>query len=247
MKTQAIVISCHEWHESTVHLYKRIEVTCSRQFDIFILFDNTYGKYRPISGSNDFLFTLNDPHFHKYNIHSKSMWYNQDYPLILFSLNYDKYQTIWRIEYDVDFIGNWMRFFGSLQYRTEDMLATYVRNINDDPTWPHWNSASFVEKIEEYWCCFFPVVRISRKALMFLDKKYKEGNHGFCELTCPTLLQNGGFFIGDIGRLHYNFWTFSFESFALSIPNKLRHPVKRIKFSKRVLSTVRRIRLGYVP
>ena len=128
--------------------------------------------------------------------------------------------------------------------------------------WDHWDSIqleSFPD-IVKMIRGFFPVYRISRRALEYLDACYLLGSAGHMEGLMPTLLYNGGFQIEDIGgegpfvaegctnRFYTNCPTTTRLSPGTLVyrpvlrqagkaPNKLWHPVKPVEhLARRVLN-----------
>lgn len=263
----------------------RLFKQCSNQFDIFVLCDNSEGKFDrykddrrfflfdvsqlramgyPAKSASETLSRSNqgDYHHRRFNFDPG----NVELPVLLFFKAHPEYDHFWTIEYDVRFSGAWDRFFSTFEKNDADLLGTTLTRYERIPGWFHWPSldlgAMRVGK-DAYLRGFFPVYRLSRRALERLDRDYRTGVKGHFECLVPTLLQHAGMTIEDIGgdgelvrpgnvnrfyrntptEGHLGPGTFVFRPIMErpgDEPNTLWHPVKPSPLWKSVLRSVRR-------
>ena len=164
-----------------------------------------------------------------------------EYPALWFFKNYPNYDYYWLVDYDVRFTGNWSIFFEAFSGKDKfDMLGTYVGSPVEFPNWVHWHKVDV--PLETRLKMFFSMVRFSNRALEFLDREYRKGRTGFCELICSSLLAEAGYSVGDfwgypkfrVPGVETKFYTS--DSFlwrpCFSVPgnekNMLYHPVKPV-------------------
>jgi hypothetical protein len=48
-------------------------------------------------------------------------------------------------------------------------------------------------------CCFMPIFRVSQAGMQAMDRAYRQGWSGHCEVTWPTLINHAGLRVEDIG------------------------------------------------
>jgi hypothetical protein len=180
------------------------------------------------------------------------------FPLLLFYKDNPQYLYYWNIEYDVCFSGNWSDFFSFFKDKKEDFISSHIETKEDNPEWNRWNEMELQGiSIQEdrYVKSFNPIYRISGNALAFLDRFLKCGHRGHHELLIPTVLNENGFNLADLGghgRFCYNGYenlfyiggqshhpwymdstmryrpVFRLED--MSVVNKLYHPIKQETF-----------------
>jgi hypothetical protein len=172
----------------------------------------------------------------------ESIWHHVEYPIIDYYLRNPQYDFYWRIEYDVNFGGDWSYFFRHFIDNKADLLATYVKTYQDDPHWNWWNAINLQVEQDYLRGIFFPVVRFSRKSLAFLDRKYRAGTLGYCEIIVPTLLNMERMNIEDIGKRFYDLFTVNFNGIVIKKRGKLHHPVRKMKFITRLKTTLSSLR-----
>jgi GT2 family glycosyltransferase len=122
------------------------------------------------------------------------------FPIFQFYLNMPDYDYYWVIEYDVRFSGEWQLFFDCFQTVKSDFLTCHIRSYAEDPHWPWWklNHPRKSIPLHKRICSFNPIYRMSKDALFFLDKEFKDGWCGHHEVALPTLLHHNGFSIREI-------------------------------------------------
>lgn len=115
--------------------------------------------------------------------------------------NYDRY---WFVEYDVRFSGAWKDFFAHFDRDGAEFLSTTIRRASTDPEWMHWETLHTPPAVGTLpdaarLCAFMPIYRIARRGLEAIDRAYREGWTGHCEVTWPTILYHADVSIADFG------------------------------------------------
>lgn len=163
-----------------------------------------------------------------------------------------RYRRYWNVEYDVDYSGDWEDFFRTHSPRKADFIASHVRTVREAPEWYWWYTFKPVADgitHDMMVKSFNPVYRISRSALLSLDRYLSEGNEGHHEVLIPTFLKAAGFSVADFGG-RGSFVEEGFEDSAyvtdggyptmryrpailssreMTVPDKLYHPIKQPK------------------
>jgi hypothetical protein len=127
---------------------------------------------------------------------------NVELPLLRFFKDHPGYDHYWTVEYDVRFTGSWNAFFSSFAASGADLLGTTLTRYDQVPDWHHWPTLDLAGRPigkERYLRGFFPIYRLSRRALMQLDRDYRAGVKGHFECLVPTLLNHAGMTVEDIG------------------------------------------------
>lgn len=281
----ALLFLTHVKDKNTDEQISKIFRECSEQFDVFVLCDNTEGKFnRQKNDERFFSFDVSQliglgypgksapdtmPGPQQNDRHHKSFHFdpaNVELPILLFFRNHPEYDHYWIIEYDVRFTGAWNDFFSSFEGNAADLLGTTLTRRDRVPNWHYWPSLdlSGMDIGEEHYIRgFFPIYRLSRRALEQLDRDYRTGVKGHFECLVPTLLSRSGMTIEDIGgdgdfvrpgninrfyrntptRGHLGPGTFVFRPIMErpgSDPDTLWHPIKPSPLWKSVLRPVRR-------
>ena len=173
---------------------------------------------------------------------SKVMWYCSDYPFYIIKNYLPEYDFYWSIEYDVFCNGNSYRIFLDKYESDSDLIVSDYRNLNNEFDW-HWQyNSDWIYADTPKFGCFFPVVRLSAKAIDFLyNKRIEQGEFykrfetkvgaywPFCELFVPTELSNNGFKIQNLDTENLRFapvYNLSVERIFEDPDFKLYHPVK---------------------
>ncbi|WP_243310279.1 hypothetical protein [Fundidesulfovibrio agrisoli] len=151
------------------------------------------------------------------NIFEYSKWYNGDYSLYIACRMIDRqYDDYWFIEYDVLLNFDDIRdFFDHFQEIDCDFISARFRKADKDWIWANnleWFSS-------DVYGSFFPVVRVSRRAINMLyysrvlcgQQFVRLGLDRKCwphaEAYCPTALQKFGFDCADINNFGKQFYT----------------------------------------
>jgi len=242
-KESVILFCCHVLNDNIMREFRKINDYCSKNFDIVLSYDNSRhdlkieGRYKynivyngigEKLGYNSKLF-VNIPELHlKY----PELYFSPEYHLLAFYLENQNYKYYWRIDYDVRFYGKWNKFFDSFLKNDADLIAANLKSYIEDEykkLWM-WNKINLVEvDNSKKLRVFFPIVRLSNRALRLLDRRYKTGIYGFCEIIVPTLLNLEGFKIQDMGKQWYDDSIFSMDETTLKKKNKLHHTVECLR------------------
>lgn len=253
----AILFMAHYLNDSILREFYRLRKSQSSHVDVRILYDNskkTFDESHFDGSSGYFLYDINDL-IRNYPFLDRTTPQivpgNCVFPMLLFAQkNPCKY--FWRIEYDARFSGDWKMFFDSFEENDSDLLGTTIYRYEFRPDWNWWNSLKAPSAIlDKKWFLrgFFPVLRLSKKAIDLLENSYRDGWRGHDEVTIPTILNYYGYTIEDIGgdgefvkpdnrnRFYTNTpgspglapGTFVYHPYPCNysdIPNMLYHPVK---------------------
>ncbi|MEI8176243.1 MAG: DUF3405 domain-containing protein, partial [Candidatus Omnitrophota bacterium] len=157
---------------------------------------------------------------------SDNLWHHGDYPVLDYFLKHSAFDYYWKVEFDVRFVGEWSDFFDRFAHDDSDFLATEIKTPRTCPDW-RWEQLVSPVPFNERIGCFFPVTRFSRKALEVLDRSYRAGIDGFCEVAVPTTLKSEGLSINDLGRSCYDGSTLGWKRFHRRKRGYLHHPVKK--------------------
>ena len=220
-KKTAILLLTHVNNKIIDDEFSKLARECANNFDVFLLSDNTSGLFSKHAASeNRFLFDANrlldmgypgksaidnlqrseqgDHHHKRFNFDPG----NVELPVLLFFREHPEYDRYWTIEYDVRFTGTWDTFFSSFETNDADLLGTTLTRYEQIPDWFHWPSLDLrgkpIDK-DQYLRGFFPIYRLSRRALEQLDRDYRDGVNGHFECLVPTLLNHAGLTVEDIG------------------------------------------------
>lgn len=127
--------------------------------------------------------------------------YNVELFLLNFFRHHPDYEHYWAIEYDVRFSGDWGLLFGAFADDPADLLGTTLYRYPFNPDWVNWRSLIAPAPLAPPAMirAFIPIYRISRRGLIELDRAYRNGWGGHCEVTVPTILGQAGMRLEDIG------------------------------------------------
>ncbi len=107
---------------------------------------------------------------------------------------------VWAMEYDVDYSGDWRRFFGQFAANNADLLTSTIVSMRETPRWWHWYTARSPAPHRDAYRAFNPIMRLSRRFLeAYAAEVGAPGWEGHYEYIVPTFALAGGFTIEDIG------------------------------------------------
>lgn len=206
-RNTVILFMTHFINDEITAQYRNIENDCNRDFDIIFFYDNTRNDFNPSVFSDSlryFTFTLNNLRGMGYpkSRAIKTTYSNVELPLFLFYQKNPHYSYYWLVEYDVRFTGSWNDFFSYFSENDADLLGTTLFRYDVRPDWRHWRSLKTPGtklKRDDLIRGFFPIYRLSNRALAKLHDAYMTGWRGHFEVTIPTLLKHTNFPIEDIG------------------------------------------------
>jgi hypothetical protein len=150
-------------NHSTLSLATKIQSLSG--IEVSILIDERKNKI--INSSKYRTISITDDKIKRFGIYAPSdyTWRCGDYGLYIASEELPNIDWFWLIEDDVDFRGNSPEFFFDFfKNRDEDFLTTYLRPA--ERSW-FWYAHSISVDTPSYRC-FFPVSRLSRRALQYL-------------------------------------------------------------------------------
>ncbi len=255
-KEKVILFKCHFLNDQIIAEYRNLALSsASESCDVIMLYDNSKADFKPISGVKSFLFTEEDFHTIGYPLRDvlpKSsvpkfmfdyslQWFHADYPVFLFYQTYPEYHYYWQVEFDVRFNGNWEHFFSFYHTNDADFISSYIvgkeKEISGKSSWTAHNL-----KVDESHLRVspFPVTRFSNRALILLDREFKKGACGYCEVITPSLLNIHNYTMVSIDIKFCTRRTFQFTypihyslyAFYRLLPwtkNRLFHPVREKK------------------
>jgi hypothetical protein len=134
-------------------------------------------------------------------------WYNKGFPDLAYlpammSEQLRHYDFIWIVEYDVDYAGNWLKFFSDTMDNDADLLTTYAYPRSENAAWYHWSwfEAPPAVLFKHHTSSFNPVARFSRRLLAAYCRAVKsDGWQGHTEALWPTVALHNGMKICDLG------------------------------------------------
>lgn len=106
---------------------------------------------------------------------------------------------VWAMEYDVDYSGDWRRFFEQFTASNADLLTSTITSREETPLWWHWRTARSPSPHENYRA-FHPVMRLSRRFLeAYAARMGTPGWEGHYEYILPTFAAATGLTLEDLG------------------------------------------------
>jgi hypothetical protein len=118
------------------------------------------------------------------------------------------YPYVWMIEFDVDYAGDWSRFFAQFRRNRADLLTTSLTRLADDPRWDHWDKLRAPSTVDagDWHRDFHPIMRLSQRFMRaYVDQMRSPHWGGHHEFTIPTLAIHLGMQVEDIGAGGLNY------------------------------------------
>ena len=215
MSQEAVLVLNHFLDRDLVDLHAELVNECGASRDVFLLSDRTQRSLPivrlPVQ-RKEFVFTQKnlralgfsgkqDLRLSGAGARSLKLG-NAELPVLLFAGAHPHYDYYWVIEYDVRFSGSWGDFFGACATSEADLLGTSITRYDDNPDWSHWPSMKLpgLDVPRAQWLRgFFPVYRLSRKAVSCINGGYQAAAQGHMESLFPTLVHHAGLIVEDIG------------------------------------------------
>lgn len=146
--------------------------------------------------------------------YARTLWGCADYQLYLMRKLYPEYDYYWQTEYDMFYNDtNYNSFFDLYKNNNADLLITYYEKADDSWCWT--KNVDWIYESEEMMKCFFPILRISAKAIDYLYKRRIEIETDFekiqpdsdaiipnSEIFTATELTNAGFRCENLKDFH---------------------------------------------
>lgn len=173
-----------------------------------------------------------------------SMWHNADYRFYYIKKYLPDYEYYWQFDYDIFCNGkSYKPFLDKYANKNEDVLICRFREetFNSSWSWTHNVEWLYEQSKTTLYGSFFPISRLSNRAVDFLykkrlehDKKFKEfpadenKQWPFSELFVPTELLNNGYTGAAIDEpnIGLNEFDLNEDRFFEEPNNLLYHPVK---------------------
>jgi len=200
-RREAIVFLTHRYSPVVMRVFRTLQAEAGAFGDVYLL-----GDCRTAPAS------LDEPAFRTFDFDALK----QDYPSRLgehlvpgnshlvyldFLQRHSWYDALWFIEYDVRYSGSWAGFFAAQQSLTADLVGCHLRPWRAEPKWSWWPTLAMPAGAvpeENRWRGFFPIMRISAKALRILKEKMEAGWRGHFEALIPTVLVREGLEVADL-------------------------------------------------
>ena len=200
----AILFLTHFINQEVLDRFQRLHESCEDTYHVFFALNDEIGyDLACLHGYRTFTFTTKEVLSQGYTPHGQHVMHNVNYVMQLFRKQHPEYQFYWKVEYDALFTGDWMTLFSFYETSDADFIASHIeRYAEGNKGWPWWHDADWKDTDITLSQCvksFNPVVRISGKALDFIDGFLKRGITGHFELTEATALATGGFHLLDMG------------------------------------------------
>ena len=172
------------------------------------------------------------------------MWHNGDYRFYYLRKNFPDYEFYWMMDYDLFCNApTYEGFLDKFKNNYSDLLVKSFRISQKDSDWMWTHGLNWIYKDVEIYGSFYPVIRLSARAIDFLYKRRLEHKEIFknsadkdkrwihCEVFTPTELMNGGFSCENLEEKNVALKNFYLndERFFLQTDNHLYHPVKSVK------------------
>ena len=255
-----LFISTHLINKAIISEY--CKMSGMRNFDCILVIDNTKLQFPVLKGSpitylnfygkniKCFLFDrklnenlglpmlaahIDEPEF------EDVMWANADYRFVYVRKFFPNYNYYWQFDYDVFCNGKtYKTFLNKYNKRKDDLIICNFRPESRSSEWCWVNGIEWVYANQQLYGSFFPVCRMTGRAIDFLYKKrlhyasiYKqkfsiENRWPLCELFVPTELANNEFFCSTISEntIHLSPYNLNEERLIERPDKKLYHPVK---------------------
>lgn len=120
-----------------------------------------------------------------------------------------KYAYYWIVEYDVRVTMEWSRFFSHFRHSDADLMISHLTTYQKDPGWSWWRSLRLPEhaadglktRLPEFRKGFFPIYRVSEKALGIFDRAHQQKWRGHFEVLLPLIAQENDLKMEDLNNL----------------------------------------------
>lgn len=201
-----VVFLSHILTRGLVDEFERL-AAAGEAHDTVFCYDNSRGDYAErlfATPPRRHLFTLDELFATGYPRKGRTRRFhpgNQDLAFIHYHRRHPGYRHYWFIEHDVRFTGSWARFFAAAGESDADLLGTTLCDRTSHPDWRFWHTVRSPAgtSADGRVRGFFPIVRLSGRALMALHEAYVEGWDGHFEGAMPTILAARGLTLEDLG------------------------------------------------
>lgn len=254
-----IFFCTHIINRAIISEYKKLKNSYPEKFDVILVINNEVTKLDYNHGLHELTFfdepvkcllfdkALNDKlglacmYNRKISSFSKTMWYNGDYRYYYVRHFLPDYAYYWYIEYDVYCNGkSYKPFLLRYESRTEDLL---IKDFSTPPKALNWkwkDDSDWVYDPQKLAGSFFPLSRLSARAVDYLYERRKEHiklfessrvprkRWIFCELFVPTEIVLANFSADTIDEEFIQQGTIDLNENRIfeSPDDKIYHPIK---------------------
>lgn len=214
-----ILFISHIYSDSAVEEFLKIKKSTLNAFDSFALIDarnkftfELWKKQLEHKESSNALIPFFSDKLekilgYKYLIKNSIIPGCAHYPLIFFGRQFE-YLNYWVVEYDVNFTGDWGELFNHFSNIHDDLLVSHLTRFHLDPTWQWWGSLhpprrlskAIFAKQANLPKAFFPLYRISERALRAVDAAHRQKWRGHFEVLLPVVLEENDLAVGDFNE-----------------------------------------------
>lgn len=211
----AVLVLNHFLDEHLVEHYRSIDAGTGPGYDVYLLSDRTQASVslaRLPRGAREFTFATEQLEALPYPARCSAISQRTgarnmklgcaDLPVLLFARDHPQYDYYWLIEYDVRFSGSWRVLFSAFEGNPADLLGTSLTRHRECPEWSHWSGLMVPNPEFDFRCGvrgFFPVYRLSQRAVRCYDDACSRGADGHMETLLPTVVAQSGLIVEDIG------------------------------------------------
>jgi hypothetical protein len=201
------ILFTHWWDDRLAKHFERLKQEAGKELPVFLAYHVAGGRALPANVPCDIGVTeerVRSLHPARYSAGSvggiqwgyvDTLWFTAFADPLLSS-----YDRIWLIEYDVDYSGDWSKFFRGTRDVPGDIVAAHLRWRRDEPGW-HWLTGVTdpLDHADDHMIGFFPISRFSRRAIAAVVEAVDMGWQGHFELLIPTTVRRAGLMVTDLG------------------------------------------------
>lgn len=210
MSRDCALLFTHFWSPALARHVERLKHEASGVLDVFVVLHSDPGKPIPSGMSPDYTVALADVRNRIPNrvaALEKRGWTNgwMTYIDLIWFAGFlhqrvADYDRLWFIEYDVDLMGDWGRFFRAAADYEGDLLMTRLHRLSQDPGWYHARPLRFPEEVADPLIGLCCISRFSRKLVhAYSDAMAVPGWDGNFEALIPSFAELAGFSVAEIG------------------------------------------------
>lgn len=251
MKT-AIIFLTHKCNEEIVRQIRKLQDEANLFGDIFVCYQSDKCVLDKSINVNTFPFSLEELNELNYNSWGHTLMNGNSHLILLyFFKKKNDYDFYWMIEYDVRFNGHWATFFSYFADKLTDFVSAHIGTYADEPKWTHWydmKSSDIPLNNKTLRKSFDPIFRVSKKAVLALQKRCELGDTGHFEVLMPTVFKynnlgildfggEGRYSVKDMFYKEYLSGDYAEKTFThrfrptymeneMIIPNMIYHPIK---------------------
>lgn len=201
-RRDAAVFLVHYFDREIERRFDRLQAECAQRCDVFVLAEKGTPVPERLKSEARFFEFARIRRMARSIIGDRVVPGNAHLRAIDFYRREPGYRHYWFIEYDVVYTGRWDALMASLDDDDADLIASCVRDPEEDPRW-HWirtfDSGPDTVPADRRVVAFLPIFRISAAGLAAVDERVASGWTGHFEALLPTALAFRGMTISDFG------------------------------------------------